>query len=733
MTRTEEDQLRAAALENVKATLAARQRAEQALEQKTNELAQSLALVRATLESSVDGILVTDHHGTITDFNETYVQMWPVSRALVESGDHQRVLEDIAGLFRDPDEFLIGVAEIYATAAPETFDVLELTDGRTLERFTRTQIVAGQEVGRVWSFRDITTRKRTEESLREETHILEVLNTTGAALASELDLQALVQTVTDAATQLTGAQFGAFFFNSTDDNGDALTLYTLSGASPEAFKGFGHPRATPIFGPTFRGEPPIRLDDVLKDPRYGQMPPHHGMPPGHLPVRSYLAVPVISRSAEVIGGLFFGHAQPGQFTARHERLVVAIAAQGAIAIDNARLYESERAARSAAEHMSDMKDRFLANLSHELRTPLNAVLGWAQILRRGVKDEDDLKNGLEAIERSARVQSQLIADLLDTSRITSGKVRLDVQPIVPISFIDAALETVRPAAEAKCIRLLSILDPVAGPIAGDPARLQQVMWNLLSNAIKFTPKGGEVRVSLERVNSHVEIAVADTGIGIKPEFVPHVFERFQQGDLSTTKAYGGLGLGLSIVKQLVELHGGTVKAASAGQDQGATFALLLPITAVRFETSSEERHHPQTWVPSLTPYEDVDLAGVRVLVVDDDQDARELIKRLLSDCGAEVMTAATADEAMLRIDLETPDILVSDIGMPDVDGYGLLKMIRSHECDGAKKMPAVALTAFARSEDRTRALRAGFVAHVAKPVEPSELLATIAAFCNRRS
>ena len=728
MTHTEEDLLRAAALENVKATLAARQRAEQALEQRTNELARSLALVRATLESSVSGILVTDQ-GTITDFNEKYLQMWPVPRALVETRDHRRVLTLIAEQFADPQAFLAGVETIYTTSPAESFDVLELNDGRTVERFTKTQIVDGREVGRVWSYRDITTHKRTEQSLREETRILEVLNRTGSSLASELDLQALLQTVTDAATQVTGAQFGAFFYNSANANDDEYKLFTLSGASREAFKDFSRLRA--LFDSTFKGESPIRLDDILNDPHDRQMVPLDGSPSGDIAVRSYLAVPVISRSSEVIGGLLFGHAQPGQFTARHERLVVAIAAQGAIAIDNARLYESERAARAAAERMSDMKDRFLANLSHELRTPLNAVLGWAQILRRGVKDETDLKNGLEAIERSARVQSQLIGDLLDTSRITSGKVRLDVQPLTPISFIEAALETVRPAAEAKGIRLLSILDPVASPIAGDPARLQQVMWNLLSNAIKFTPKGGHVRVSLERVNSQIEIAVTDSGIGIKPEFVPHVFERFQQGDLSTTKAYGGLGLGLSIVRQLVELHGGTVTASSPGQDQGATFALRLPVTAVRFGPSSEERLHPETWAPVSAPFEDVDLSGVRVLVVDDDQDARDLIRRLLSDCGAEVRTAASAAEAMTEIDLETPDILVSDIGMPNVDGFELLKMVRKAERAGTTRMPAVALTAFARSEDRTRALRAGFVAHVAKPVEPSELLATIAAFCHR--
>jgi PAS domain S-box-containing protein len=727
----EDDLLRHAALDNVKAILAARQRAEQALEQKTRELARSLSLVRAAFESSADGILVTDQ-GTITDFNSRYLAIWPVERELVEQRVHGEVLKRIATLFADPQRFVARVEEIYATSPPETFDVLELADGRTVERYTKTQIVEGREVGRVWSFRDVTARKRTEEALRDETRILEILNQTGAALASELDLQALVQTVTDAATQLTGAQFGAFFYNTTDENGDAYMLYSLSGAPREAFQHFGHPRATALFGPTFRGEAPIRLDDVLTDPRYGQMAPHHGMPRGHLPVRSYLAAPVMSRRGDVIGGLFFGHEQPGRFSERTERLIVAIAAQAAIAIDNARLYESERAARASAERLSDMKDRFLANLSHELRTPLNAVLGWAQILRRGVKDTADLQKGLEAIERSARVQNQLIGDLLDISRITSGKVRLDVQRIDPASVIDAAIETVRPSAEAKGVRLVSMLDPGAGPISGDPARLQQVMWNLLSNAIKFTPKGGRVQVTLARINSHVEINVADTGIGISAEFIPQVFDRFQQGDLSTTKAFGGLGLGLSIVKHLVELHGGTVTASSAGTNQGATFSVRLPLTAVH-RASREERRHPQAPTPTMVPFEHVDLSGIRVLVVDDEPDARDLVQRLLIDCSAQVLTAASAREALSCLEREVPDILVSDIGMPDVDGYELLRMIRARETRDATRLPAVALTAFARAEDRIRALRAGFVAHVAKQVEPSELLATIAAFCGRAS
>ncbi|MCW5954852.1 MAG: GAF domain-containing protein, partial [Propionibacteriaceae bacterium] len=319
---------------------------------------------------------------------------------------------------------------------------------------------------------DATPRMQAQEMMRDEARVLELLNRTGATLAAKLDLQSLLQAVTDAGTELTGARFGAFFYNNVDDKGEAYLLYTLSGAPREAFEKFGHPRATPLFGPTFRGEGVIRLDDVTRDPRFGQWGPHHGMPPGHLPVRSYLAVPVILRSGEVVGGLFFGHSEPGMFDERAERLLSGIAAQASVAIDNARLYEasrrlaaereklleSERQARAEAERMSDMKDEFLANLSHELRTPLNAIVGWTQILRHGVNNPADLARGLDTIERNARVQTQLIEDLLDMSRIASGKVRLDIQPIEPVAFVEAAIESLKPAAEARGIRVQKILD-----------------------------------------------------------------------------------------------------------------------------------------------------------------------------------------------------------------------------------------------------------------------------------
>lgn len=341
---------------------------------------------------------------------------------------------------------------------------------------------------------------------------------------------------------------------------------------------------------------------------------------------------------------------------------------------------------------------------------------------------------IEAVENKGiddPALEELIEDLLDMNRITSGKVRLDIQPVAPVSFIEAALETVQPAANAKGIRLEKMLDPAAGPISGDPNRLHQVVWNLLTNAIKFTPNGGKVQVELERVNSHIEINVTDTGIGIQPEFLAHVFERFRQADASTTRAHGGLGLGLSIVKNLFELHGGTVRVNSPGVDRGTTFTVLLPLTVVNRNTGNGERLHPKTSPALSSDFMSTDLSGIKILVVDDDIDTRELIKRVLEDCKAEVLIAGSAAEALPMVENARPQVLLSDIGMPEMDGYELLKRIRALGPDRGGKIPAIALTAFARTEDRTRALRAGFIIHVSKPVEPSELIATIASVAGR--
>jgi signal transduction histidine kinase/ActR/RegA family two-component response regulator len=395
------------------------------------------------------------------------------------------------------------------------------------------------------------------------------------------------------------------------------------------------------------------------------------------------------------------------------------------------LLESEQFARGEAERANAMKDEFLATVSHELRTPLNAILGWAHLLRTGSMTEAQVQQGIEVIERNARAQTQLIEDLLDMSRIISGKMRLDIQSVDPGSFVEAAIGTVRPAVEAKGIRLSTLLDPGAGPINGDPNRLQQVVWNLLSNAVKFTAREGRIQVVLERVNSHIEIAVADTGVGIKPEFLPHVFDRFRQEKPSLTRPATGLGLGLSIVKHLVELHGGSVHAISAGEGQGATFTVCLPLTVLQRDGEPGSRLHPRGTSRTSPLFRPPDLSGIKVLVVDDQPDARDMIRRVLEDCEADVATAGSAAEALRAMEEGRPDVLVSDIGMPDVDGYELLRRIRALGPGPGGHLPAIALTAFARSEDRTRALRAGFLAHVVKPVEPSELLATVASVVGR--
>jgi PAS domain S-box-containing protein len=396
------------------------------------------------------------------------------------------------------------------------------------------------------------------------------------------------------------------------------------------------------------------------------------------------------------------------------------------------LLASERYARSEADRLGRIKDEFLATLSHELRTPLSAILGWSSLLRGRTPKPEELAKGLETIDRNARVQARIIDDLLDMSRIVSGKVRLEVQRVDLSAVIEAALETVRPAARAKEIRMHSVLDSPAGPVTGDANRLQQVVWNLLSNAIKFTPRGGRLQVVLERVGSHAEIHVSDTGQGIKPEFLPHVFDRFRQADASTTRRHGGLGLGLSIVKHLVELHGGSVRASSPGEGQGATFSVTLPLSIVHpDETRGARAHSPLLRTAATLDSDVASIEGVKVLIVDDEPDARDFLERLLADRKAEVLLASDAQEGFRLLKSRRPDVVVSDIGMPDEDGYDFIRRVRSLRAEEGGRTPAIALTAYARVEDRTRSLIAGYQMHVAKPVEPAELIASIASLTDR--
>jgi PAS domain S-box-containing protein len=704
----------------------------------------ALSHLSAIVDSSEDAIVSKTLEGIVTFWNPAAERLfgWTAKEMIGAS-----ILEIIPEPLHEQETQIL--ARLSAGERIERFDTTRLhKDGRILHVCLTISPVrdgSGAIVGAAKIAHDITLRRHAERLAQEESRALETLNRVGQAVAAQLDLERIVQIVTDAATELSGAAFGAFFYNVVQQGKEAYWLYTLSGAPREAFARFPMPRSTDVFAPTFRGEGVVRSDDIRKDPRYGKMDPHRGMPPGHLPVCSYLAAPVISRTGEVIGGLFFGHHVPGVFSERSERFVVTIAAQAAIAIDNSRLFqtlkdregelrqvvaeresllESERSARSEAERLSRMKDEFLSTLSHELRTPLNAVQGWAAVLAKTPLAVDQ-KQAVATIERNVRVQGRIIDDLLDMSRIISGKIHLEVRPLHLHDVINSAIEAVRQSAEAKDIRLHMLLDSEIGLVRGDPNRLQQVMWNLLSNAVKFTPRGGRISVVLERVNSHVEILVEDSGIGIRPDFLPYVFERFRQADPSTSRRYGGLGIGLSIVKSLVELHGGSVRVKSVGTDLGSTFVVVLPVLHVRGEVPHEPLSDPARLV-SVEEIELPRLEDVRVLVVDDEPDGRTLIERILEDRGARCASAASVPEAFSHLTRERFDIVLSDIGLPEQDGYEFMRQMRAREPEIGGPIPAIAVTAYARPEDRQRSLLAGYQMHLAKPIEARELVAAIA-------
>ena len=677
----------------------------------------------AVVESSDDAIVTKDLNGIITSWNAAAERIFGYT-AEEAIGQSVRMLIP-ADLQGEEDQVL---AKIRAGEKIDHYEtVRQRKDGARLNISLTVSPLRndhGDIVGASKVARDITERSRLMAEAREHASNTEKLSDAGVAVASTLDRDAIVQKVTDIATELTRAQFGAFFYNVHDpDSGNAYMLYTLSGASREAFARFPQPRATAVFAPTFYGAGPVRLDDVTQDPRYGQNAPYFGMPPGHLPVRSYLAVPVKGHNGEVLGGLFFGHSETGVFTEQHERLALGVAASASVALENARLYADARAANR-------MKDEFLAVLSHELRTPLNAIVGYSRLLRGGMLSAEKATRGLETLERNATWLTQIVEDILDVSRIVSGKIRLDVQPVELPVIVDNAVATIQPAADAKGVRIQTIVDPNVGPVSGDPGRLQQVVWNLVSNAVKFTPRNGRVQVRLERVSSNVEIVVSDTGIGIQPDFLPYVFERFRQAEAGTTRKTGGLGLGLAIVRHIVEMHGGTVDASSAGEGQGATFRVRLPVMIVHPEVRDTPREHPRA--EQRAPLTELgDLTGIHVVAIDDEEDALTLLRVVLEAAGAGVTTFNSPATAVERIAEVKPHVLVVDLGMPEMDGFELISRIRKSPNASVRHLPAAALTAFARSEDRTKALRSGFEMHLAKPVDPGELVAAVAMLARR--
>jgi signal transduction histidine kinase/CheY-like chemotaxis protein len=459
---------------------------------------------------------------------------------------------------------------------------------------------------------------------------------------------------------------------------------------------------------------PELLEDIAQSPEHLELL-------RQLNVCSWMVVPLRVQN-HVFGALGLTYSDSRRrYTDQDLLLATELANRAAVAIDNARLYDLSQQERSKVEAALRAKDEFVAVVSHELRTPLMSILGWVRLLRSSKLDESKKARAFEIIERNADAQNRLVADLLDISRSITGLLRINPSQLNLCDVIDITVEGVRPAADAKRIRIEVELDREHGVLRGDPDRLQQVVWNLLVNAVKFTPKGGAVRVTLRRVESDLELTVADNGIGIEPNFLPHVFEAFRQAEASLSRSHGGLGLGLSIVKQIVELHGGSIAARSTGNGQGATFVVRLPVSPListalgvsRVPVTAAEGSHRQ--LPS-------GLTGISVLVVEDEPDARELLAYVLESCGMEVRLAASAAEAMQELERFAPTVILSDIGMAREDGYSLIRQIRTHTSEQKRGIPAIALTAFARNEDRTRALTAGFNLHMAKPVEPSALV-----------
>ena len=631
-----------------------------------SELSRSLAMIRATLEATTDGILVTDDSGRVRDVNRGLVAMWRVPRDVLDSGDAESYLAWICGQVEEPDRYGERLAEIEQSDDVETVDELKLLDGRTFERYSKVLFVEGAHAGRVWSFRDVTERRQAEE---EHAHLAAIVASSNDAIIG-VSLEGAITSWNAAAERIFG-------YTAPEAVGQHLALIV----------------------------PPDRLDEeqkILNQLAEGGRIEHFETVRVRKDGRS-LRVSLTISPVRDASGRIIGASKISRDVSERDHLLA-----------------REQAARARAEEAGRLKDEFLATVSHELRTPLNAILGWAHVLRRTERPDPRERHAVEVIERNARAQARVIDDLLDVSRIITGKLRLDVHPLMPAAAIESALDSLRPMAEAKGIRLHTVLDSHAGPVSGDPARLQQVVWNLVSNGIKFTPKGGRVEVRLERVDSSVEIAVSDTGDGIRPEFLPHVFDRFRQSDAGIARRTAGLGLGLAIVRHLVELHGGTVSAESPGLGHGATFQVRLPLRPVRShgENPTVARTEERGRMP--------DLAGFHVLVVDDESDTRDLLREVLEHCGAEVRDASSSEQALELLQSWTPDVIVSDIGMPGEDGYTFIRRVREWERESGQRIPAVALTAYARSEDRVRALLAGYQVHVAKPIEPMEFVLVVA-------
>jgi signal transduction histidine kinase/ActR/RegA family two-component response regulator len=551
--------------------------------------------------------------------------------------------------------------------------------------------------------RVIAERDRGEQALRRRALQLKGLTTAAVAMNS-LALEEALRVITDEAREIIGAHQAVTTLTAGHPGPPAVATVSLSDryaawrASPAADDGFG---ISSLMG---SGDGVVRMTQAELE----ATDVFRGRSPHAPPMRGWLAAPLVARKGGRVGLIQLSDKVGGDFTQDDEALLVQLAQMASVAVENAQLYRR-------AEESNQAKDEFMATLSHELRAPLNAIVGWTTLLKSGALDAATTARAIDVIDRNSRHQGQLIEDLLDVSRITAGKVVLHTSPVYLPAIVEAAIETVSHAAEAKGVTVNVVVAPGVKPVSGDPDRLQQVVWNLLSNALKFTPAGGRVDVLCRSRDGHAELTVRDTGIGIPADVLPHVFERFRQSDAGAQRSYGGLGLGLAIVRYLVELHGGTVTAESAGESKGATFTVRLPLI-------------PHFALPSppadAAALDLVQLAGLRLLVVDDEPDTRELLCFILKQAGADVTAVGSAAHATVVLEELRPDVIVSDIGMPDSDGYALIRAVRKMPV--LATVPAIALTAFAGPASRVLAEEAGFDVHLAKPVEPATIVEAIA-------
>jgi PAS domain S-box-containing protein len=583
--------------------------------------------------------------------------------------------------------------------------------------------------------RDLTEQKRAEEALREAetraatdyerllervTHLAETVGAAGEHLK-------VFRALRDFA--LASVPCIGIFISLYDPRRDVRTAVYAWGDGEEADVTQLPPMPITSEGPNSRA---VRTGQIIiTDDYMNRKGAHKGVPIGpvnDLRPQSSLVVPMAAMG-RIVGTIEVQSYERAAYRHEHLTSMKMAANLAAVALENMRLLDHERRARAAAEEANRTKDEFLATLSHELRTPLTAILGWSNILGSGRLDAEAARNAVHVIERNARTQQQIVDDILDVSRIITGNLRFNPQPMELAPVVQSAIDVVRPAASAKNIRLHALFEPHLGPVMGDPARMQQVVWNLLSNAVKFTPSGGRVEVRVERGDAHARIIVVDTGQGITQDFLPYVFDRFRQADQSTTRAFGGLGLGLAIVRHLVELHGGTVRVESAGEGAGAVFTVELPtppashadVSAFISETARTLPRPPDRQASDSPP----PLVGVRVLVVDDEPDTLDLVATILGQSGATVAAVSSAHAALASLAETNPDVIVSDIGMPGTDGNELMRRIRALPRERGGETPAIALTAYAGEADRELSLGAGFHKHVPKPVDPSELVAVI--------